>query len=155
VTFGFTSCPKEGVLRIFIALKNRSPRPGLNPQTLGSSGKHTNHYTTEATLNWNSHVELQGNLLCNCFYTELSQSVFCNFRLYSDNSGLGSCPKQSETSPCPNCCPVSLTLSELDAKRPRTILTRRIQRPTFCSSVFTCLAESVHCAVNWVWTWCS
>jgi hypothetical protein len=29
-TFGFTSHPKEGVLRIFIALKNQSPRPGLN-----------------------------------------------------------------------------------------------------------------------------
>jgi hypothetical protein len=32
---GFTSPPKEGVLRIFIALKNQSPRPGLNPRTLG------------------------------------------------------------------------------------------------------------------------
>jgi hypothetical protein len=29
---GFTS-PKEGVLWIFIALKNQSPRPGLNPLT--------------------------------------------------------------------------------------------------------------------------
>jgi hypothetical protein len=27
---------KEGVLRIFIALKNTSPWPGSNPQTLGS-----------------------------------------------------------------------------------------------------------------------
>jgi hypothetical protein len=33
-TSGFTSHPKEGVLRIFIALKN-SPRPGVNPQPLG------------------------------------------------------------------------------------------------------------------------
>jgi hypothetical protein len=40
---------KEGVLRIFIVLKNLLPCPGLNPQTLGSSGKHTNHYMTEAT----------------------------------------------------------------------------------------------------------
>jgi hypothetical protein len=31
----FTSHPKEGVLRIFIALKNPSPRPGLNPRSLG------------------------------------------------------------------------------------------------------------------------
>jgi hypothetical protein len=31
----FTSHPKEGVLRIFIALKNPSPWPGSNPQTLG------------------------------------------------------------------------------------------------------------------------
>jgi hypothetical protein len=34
-TSGFTSHPKEGVLRIFIALKNLSPRPGLNPRPLG------------------------------------------------------------------------------------------------------------------------
>jgi hypothetical protein len=33
-TDGFTSPPKEVVLRIFITLKNR-PRPGLNPRTLG------------------------------------------------------------------------------------------------------------------------
>jgi hypothetical protein len=38
-TSGFTSHPKEGVLRICIALKNPSPWPG----------KHTNHYTTKAT----------------------------------------------------------------------------------------------------------
>jgi hypothetical protein len=35
-TSGFTSYPKEGVLRIFIELKNPLPRPGL---TLESSGK--------------------------------------------------------------------------------------------------------------------
>jgi hypothetical protein len=29
-----TSHPKEGVLRIFIALKFNRPRPGLNPQIL-------------------------------------------------------------------------------------------------------------------------
>jgi hypothetical protein len=34
-TSGFTSHPKEGVLRIFIALKNPSTRPGLNPRPLG------------------------------------------------------------------------------------------------------------------------
>jgi hypothetical protein len=34
-TSGFTSHPKEGVLQIFIALKNPSPRPGLNPRPLG------------------------------------------------------------------------------------------------------------------------
>jgi hypothetical protein len=34
-TFSFTSHPKEGVLRIFITLKNPSPQPGLNPQPLG------------------------------------------------------------------------------------------------------------------------
>jgi hypothetical protein len=34
-TSGFTFHPKEGVLRNFIALKNPSPRPGLNQRTLG------------------------------------------------------------------------------------------------------------------------
>jgi hypothetical protein len=33
-TSGFTSRPKEGVLRIFIVLKNPSPRRGLNPRPL-------------------------------------------------------------------------------------------------------------------------
>ena len=32
-TDGFTSPPREGVLRIFFALKNRRLRPGLNPRT--------------------------------------------------------------------------------------------------------------------------
>jgi hypothetical protein len=31
---GFTSPLKEGVLSFFIALKNPTPRPGLNPRTL-------------------------------------------------------------------------------------------------------------------------
>jgi hypothetical protein len=48
-TSGFTSHPKEGVMRIFIALKKSIPSVGFEPATLGSSGKHTNHYTTEAT----------------------------------------------------------------------------------------------------------
>jgi hypothetical protein len=34
-TWGFTSHPKECVLRIFIALTDPSPRPGLNPRPLG------------------------------------------------------------------------------------------------------------------------
>jgi hypothetical protein len=42
-TSGFTSHPKESVVRIFIALA------GLERATLVSSGKHTNNYTTEAT----------------------------------------------------------------------------------------------------------
>jgi hypothetical protein len=32
---GFTSHPKEGVLRIFISFKTPSPWPGSNPQPLG------------------------------------------------------------------------------------------------------------------------
>jgi hypothetical protein len=35
VTSGFTSHPKEGVLRILIVLKNPSPLPRLNPRPLG------------------------------------------------------------------------------------------------------------------------
>jgi hypothetical protein len=37
------------VLRIFIALKNPSPWPGFESATFGSSGQHTNQYTTKAT----------------------------------------------------------------------------------------------------------
>jgi hypothetical protein len=32
---GFTSHPKQGVLLIFIALKNPSPLPGFDPRSLG------------------------------------------------------------------------------------------------------------------------
>jgi hypothetical protein len=44
---GFTSPPKEGVLRIFIALKNTLPSAYIKPANLGSIGKHASHYTTE------------------------------------------------------------------------------------------------------------
>jgi hypothetical protein len=40
-TEGFTSPPKEVVLRIFITLKN--PSFGIEPANLGSSGEHANH----------------------------------------------------------------------------------------------------------------
>jgi hypothetical protein len=40
---------EEGVLRIFNALKNQSPWRGFEPASFGSSGQHTNHYTTKAT----------------------------------------------------------------------------------------------------------
>jgi hypothetical protein len=39
----FSSCPKEGVLRISIA------SAGFEPANRGSNGKHAKHYTTEAT----------------------------------------------------------------------------------------------------------
>jgi hypothetical protein len=55
-TCGFTSHPKEGVLRYCIALKIPSPSAGFEPATLGSSGKHTNHYTTEATASNVKHM---------------------------------------------------------------------------------------------------
>jgi hypothetical protein len=44
---GFTSPPKEVVLRIFIALKNPPLLSGFEPVNLGSNGKHDNHYTIE------------------------------------------------------------------------------------------------------------
>jgi hypothetical protein len=37
------------VLWIFIALKNPSPWSGFEHATFGSSGQHTNHYTTKTT----------------------------------------------------------------------------------------------------------
>ena len=39
-TNGFTSFPKEGVLRIFSPWKIRRLRPGLNPRTCGTKGHH-------------------------------------------------------------------------------------------------------------------
>jgi hypothetical protein len=46
---GFTSRPKEVVVRIVIALKNPSPRPGSKLRIWGPICKLANHYTTEAT----------------------------------------------------------------------------------------------------------
>jgi hypothetical protein len=40
---------QEGVLRIFITLKNPLPWLGFEPATFGSSGQHTKHTTTNAT----------------------------------------------------------------------------------------------------------
>jgi hypothetical protein len=44
----FTSHPKEGVLRILSPLKSIASAV-FETATAGSSGEHTNHYTTEAT----------------------------------------------------------------------------------------------------------
>jgi hypothetical protein len=49
-TSGFTSHPKEGVLRTFIALKKSIALVGFEPAIFGSCGKHTNHFTTNATV---------------------------------------------------------------------------------------------------------
>jgi hypothetical protein len=46
----FTSHPKEGVLRIFIAIKKFIALVAFEPASFGSSGKHTNHYATETTF---------------------------------------------------------------------------------------------------------
>ena len=39
-TKGFTSLPKEGVLRIFFALKNLTTSAGFEPANLGTKGQH-------------------------------------------------------------------------------------------------------------------
>ena len=39
-TDGFTSPPKEGVLRIFFALKNPTASAGFEPANLGAKGQH-------------------------------------------------------------------------------------------------------------------
>jgi hypothetical protein len=40
---GFTSSPKEVLLRIFITLKNPSLSAGFETANLGFNGKHTNN----------------------------------------------------------------------------------------------------------------
>jgi hypothetical protein len=47
---GFTAPPKEGRLRIFIALKKSIVLARFEPATFGSGDKHTNHYTAKATI---------------------------------------------------------------------------------------------------------
>ena len=39
-TDGFTSPPKEGVLRVFFALKNPTATAGFEPVNLGTNGQH-------------------------------------------------------------------------------------------------------------------
>jgi len=39
-TDGFTSPPKEGVVRIFFALKNPTSSAGFEPANLGTKGQH-------------------------------------------------------------------------------------------------------------------
>jgi hypothetical protein len=48
---GFTSSPKELVLRIFIDLKNTSSSAGCEPANLGDNDRHNNHWTTEGDKN--------------------------------------------------------------------------------------------------------
>ena len=46
-TNGFTSLPKEGVLRIFFALKNPKASAGFEPVNLGIKGQHATSRTTK------------------------------------------------------------------------------------------------------------
>jgi hypothetical protein len=68
VADGFTSLPKEVVLRIFIAFT--SFLAGFEPANFGSRGKHANHYTTEAT--W----------LCRIYSLEFSNFILFYFILF-------------------------------------------------------------------------
>jgi hypothetical protein len=64
---GFTSPPKEGMLQIFITLKNLLPSARIEPANFGSNGKHASHYTT-----WNDTV---GTIKVLCIL-DLSNSHF-------------------------------------------------------------------------------
>jgi hypothetical protein len=60
---GFTSHPKEGVLRIFIALKNASPWLGSNPQPLGPVASTLHHQgDTEWRLKYVSQIRFETHL---------------------------------------------------------------------------------------------
>jgi hypothetical protein len=59
---------EEGVLRIFIGLKNPSPRLDFEPATFGSSGQHTNQYTTKATTKFHTHTKQLAELWFCLFY---------------------------------------------------------------------------------------
>ena len=62
-TDGFTSPPKEGVLRIFFALKNPTALAGFEPANLGTKGQHAtprppkplNHHNRNNNNNNNNH----------------------------------------------------------------------------------------------------
>jgi hypothetical protein len=58
---------KEGMLLIFITLKKSTTSAGFEPMNLGSDGKHTNCYTTEATsMNLCIHIMLLETRLLYC-----------------------------------------------------------------------------------------
>ena len=50
-TDGFTSPPKEGVLRIFFALKNPTASAGFEPANLGTKGQHATPRPPKTPLN--------------------------------------------------------------------------------------------------------
>ena len=50
-TDGFTSTPKEGVLRIFFALKNPMASVGFEPANLGTKGQHATSRPPKPLIN--------------------------------------------------------------------------------------------------------
>jgi hypothetical protein len=63
---GYTSPVKEGMLQIFISLKNPLPWLGLNPWTFGPVASTLNHYTTEATAHYHSFGPELGSSFVSC-----------------------------------------------------------------------------------------
>ena len=55
-TDNFTSLPKEGVLRIFIALKNPTASAGFEPANLGIRGQHATSAPPKSLRGTFSHV---------------------------------------------------------------------------------------------------
>jgi hypothetical protein len=95
---GFTFPPKEGVLRIFVALKNPLPSVGFQPANIGSRGKHANHHTTED--DWNNVKSLDRTCFLTCYpskplllyvgrQTHRFASSTVTFLLFKDHEWLG------------------------------------------------------------------
>jgi hypothetical protein len=64
-----------------MALKNPSPLPGFKPATFGSSGQHTNHYTTEAT----TECSLTKTYLAGCIASRNDESKLAFETVYAFN----------------------------------------------------------------------
>jgi hypothetical protein len=73
------------VLQIFIALKNPSPWPGFEPATFGSSGQHTNHYTTKGPkksfLNYEKPLKFKLKKLANNLFEKLVMLLLVQYAI--------------------------------------------------------------------------
>jgi len=63
-TDGFTSPPKEGVLRIFFALKNPTASAGFEPANLVTKGQHTREYCGSERGHWKKSTPFCASPLC-------------------------------------------------------------------------------------------
>ena len=68
-TKGFTSLPKEGVLRIFFALKNPMASAGFEPANLGTKGQHATSRPPKP-------------LLLQC----IQVNIFCHYSLFEEGA---------------------------------------------------------------------
>jgi hypothetical protein len=62
-THSFTSLPKEGVLRIFFALKNPTASAGFEPANLGSKGQHDSSRPPKPLTWWLEKKQMLSSLL--------------------------------------------------------------------------------------------